>query len=120
MSLVWSPLPGDRVLTVVSKDGTNEVVYLNGEHVIDSLFSNEFLIFTSEWLPWPHQIIDQLSRVKGLNRRKLLERLIVLDLTNSELDFDQLCIKLLASIEDEKKKASETGFASTSQGYTSE
>jgi hypothetical protein len=91
----WIPQAGDRVRSVISKDNINEIVYLNADHVIESVISNEFLIQTSEHIPWSHQIIDYLSRQRGMDRELCLRLLIEFNREYSELDFDQLCLLFL-------------------------
>lgn len=101
----WNPAPGDRVKTVVTKDNSNEVVYLNGDHAIEALISNEFIVITGEWIPWSHQIIDYLSGKRGMNRKVILLRLIEFNALHSELDFDQLCLLFLKEFELEQSKS---------------
>ena len=98
--MVWSPQPGDRVKTIVTKDHQNEIIYLNGDHAIESVITNEFLLLTGEHIPWPHQIIDYLSSKKNMNRSLVLRALIALDKTHSELSFDDLCQLFLAEEEE--------------------
>jgi len=93
--MIWQPKPGDRIKTIITKDSSNEVVYLNADHVIDSVITAEFLIFTSEFLPWPHQIIDYLSNERNCNRNLVLRALVEFDRLHSELDFDALCTLFL-------------------------
>lgn len=113
MSLEWTPTPGDRIRTVISASHANEIVYLNDDNAITTTVADEFLIFTSEWLPWPHQIIDYLSALKGRNRQTILHDLLTLDKANQELDFDQLCQKLLQQYEQEEAKKKELIFSNS-------
>lgn len=98
----WNPAPGDRVKTVITKDHNNEVVYLNADHVIESTIADEFLIFTSEWIPWSHQIIDYLSTRKNSNRSSVLKALLEFEKLHTELNFDDLCLLFLKEQEQEK------------------
>jgi hypothetical protein len=91
----WTPTPGDRVKTILTKDKNHETIYLNGDHAIETTFSNEFLTITGEWIPWSHQIIDFLSRQRNLNRQLVLQQLIEFEREHTELDFDQLCLLFL-------------------------
>jgi hypothetical protein len=102
----WSPLPGDRVRTVLSRDHVNEVVYLNGDHALVSTVSDEFLIVTSEWVPWAHQVIDYLSSRPGADRRTVLRQLMEYELLHREVDFDQLCLMYLEETEEAARRMS--------------
>lgn len=112
----WTPKPGDRIRTVVTKDQQNEMVYLNDDNTITSLLTDEFLILTSNWVPWPHQIVDFLSAQRGLDRRKVLGMLMKLDRSHSELDFDQLCQKLVEELTAAQDCRHELSFSSISCG----
>jgi hypothetical protein len=91
----WRPQPGDRIKTILTKDKQNEIIYLNGDHAIETAISNEFLELTGEWMPWSHQIIDYLSRQKNMNRQAVLKQLLEFEKEHTELDFDQLCLLFL-------------------------
>jgi hypothetical protein len=106
----WIPAPGDRVKTILTKDKENEVVYLNGDHAIETTISDEFLTITGEWVPWSHQIIDYLSRQRGQNKRTVLLRLIEFEALHIELDFDQLCLLFLEQVETEQSKSFFQGY----------
>ena len=105
----WTPSPGDRVKTVLTKDHKNETIYLNGDHAIETTLSNEFLTFTGEWIPWSHQIIDYLSKQRDQNRTIVLKKLIEFEKFHSELDFDELCLLFLKEYELEQQKYFSSG-----------
>ena len=91
----WIPSPGDRIATVLTTDHKQELVYLNNDSAMITAISNEFLLSTSEWKPWSHQIIDYLSSKRGVGRQKVLKLLIDFERLHTELDFDALCTKFL-------------------------
>lgn len=105
----WNPSPGDRVKTVLTKDSKNEVVFLNGDHAIETAISNEFLTITGEWVPWVHQIIDHLSNQRDSNRGLVLRKLIEFEKQHRELDFDELCLLFLKEHELEQQKYFSSG-----------
>lgn len=98
----WTPSPGDRVATVITSDSRQELVYLNNDSAITTTISDTFLILTSEWKPWSHQIIDWLSTQRNLNRQTVLKLLLEFEKQNTELDFDNLCLKFLAEYKKQK------------------
>jgi hypothetical protein len=91
----WLPKPGDRVKTVITKDKEHEIIYLNGDHAIETTVSNEFLTITGVWVPWAHQIIDHLSKLRNMNRSIVLQQLLEFERFHTELDFDELCLLFL-------------------------
>lgn len=99
--MYWNPAPGDRVKTIITKDKEHEIIYLNGDHAIETTVSNEFLTLTGEWLPWPHQIIDFLSNRRNYSRELVLRKLVELDARHREVDFDTLCQIFLKELEAE-------------------
>jgi hypothetical protein len=101
----WNPAPGDRVKTILTRDKENEIIYLNGDHAIETTISDEFLTITGEWIPWSHQIIDYLSRQQGMDRSMVLRLLLEFEKTHSELDFDQLCLLFFEQLETEQSKS---------------
>jgi hypothetical protein len=98
----WVPTSGDRIKTVITRDSKHEFVYLNGDNVITTSVDDTFLLLTGDWVPWSHQVIDYLSRQRGLNRQAVLKQLLEFELLNTELDFDNLCLKFLAKYESNK------------------
>lgn len=91
----WIPTPGDRIRTVITTDSKHELVYLNSETAILATVNDKFLILTSEWQPWAHQIIDWLSIQRNIDRQTVLKFLLEFEKQNTELDFDSLCAKFL-------------------------
>ncbi len=91
----WIPTPGDRIITVITTDSKQELVYLNSESAVLTTVNDTFLILTSEWRPWAHQIIDWLSAQRNIDRQTVLKLLIEFEKQNTELDFDSLCLKFL-------------------------
>ena len=107
----WTPKPGDRIKTVITKDTKNELIYLNGDHAIEATICSEFLIFTGEFIPWAHQIIDYLSKQPGKDRRTVLQQLLEFEARHKELDFDELCLLFL----DEHEKNNSVSFFTSQQ-----
>ena len=100
----WTPTPGDRVRTVITRDHKDEIVYLNADHAIESTISNEFLVITGEWVPWAHQVIDYLSSQRGIDRQSVLKQLLEFEKLHTELDFDELCLLFLSNYELEQQR----------------
>jgi len=98
----WIPAAGDRIKTVITRNSKLEFVYINDDNIIVSSIDDTFLLLTSDWVPWSHQIIDYLSRQRSLNRQIVLKQLLEFELLNTELDFDSLCLKFLAMHENNK------------------